>query len=114
MSPKTRSGAAARRAYAPIFAALGDETRLALVSKLSAGEACSIAQLTEGTQLTRQAVTKHLRVLTNARIVRNVKSGRESLFELDPAPLRAVRDYAEVVSAQWDGALGRLKAFVEK
>jgi len=114
MSRKARSNAAERRAYAPIFAALGDETRLALVSRLSEGEPCSIAQLTEGTQLTRQAVTKHLRVLTNARIVRSVKSGRENLFELDPAPLREVREYAEVVSAQWDSAIGRLKAFVEK
>lgn len=114
MSRKARSGAAERRAYAPVFAALGDETRLALVSKLSQGEPCSIAQLTEGTQLTRQAVTKHLRVLTNARIVRSVKSGRENLFELDPAPLREVRDYADVVSTQWDSAIGRLKAFVEK
>ena len=114
MSPKPRSGAAARRAHAPVFAALGDETRLALVSKLSQGEPCSIAQLTEGTELTRQAVTKHLRVLTNAKIVRSVRSGRESLYELNPAPLRAVRDYADVVSAQWDSALGRLKAFVEK
>ncbi len=101
MSRKARSNAAERRAYAPIFAALGDETRLALVSRLSEGEPCSIVQLTEGTQLTRQAVTKHLRVLTNARIVRSVKSGRENLFEPDPAPLREVREYAEVVSAQW-------------
>jgi DNA-binding transcriptional ArsR family regulator len=114
MSRKARSSAAERRAYAPIFAALGDETRLALVSKLSDGNSCSIAQLTEGTALTRQAVTKHLRVLTNARIVRSVKAGRESLFELDPAPIREVRDYADVVSAQWDSAIGRLKAFVEK
>jgi DNA-binding transcriptional ArsR family regulator len=114
MSRKARSSAAERRAYAPIFAALGDETRLALVSRLSEGEPCSIVQLTEGTQLTRQAVTKHLRVLTDARIVRSVKSGRENLFELDPAPLRQVRDYAEVVSAQWDSAIGRLKSFVEK
>ena len=114
MSRKARSSAAERRAHAPIFAALGDETRLALVSKLSEGAPCSIVQLTEGTHLTRQAVTKHLRVLTNARIVRSVKSGRENLFELDPAPLREVRDYAEVVSAQWDSAIGRLKAFVEK
>lgn len=114
MSRRARSSATEQRAFAPIFAALGDETRLALVSKLSDGEPCSIAQLTEGTQLTRQAVTKHLRVLTNARIVRSVKSGRENLFELDPAPLRAVRDYAEVVSAQWDAAIGRLRAFVEK
>ena len=114
MSRKARNSAADRRAYAPVFAALGDETRLALVSRLSEGAPCSIAQLTEGTPLTRQAVTKHLRVLTNARIVRSVKSGRETLFELDPAPLREVRDYAEVVSAQWDSAIGRLKAFVEK
>jgi DNA-binding transcriptional ArsR family regulator len=114
MSRKARDSAARRRAYAPIFAALGDETRLALVAKLSEGAPCSIAQLTDGTQLTRQAVTKHLRVLTSARIVRGVKSGRENLFELDPAPLREVRDYAEVVSAQWDAAISRLKAFVEK
>jgi DNA-binding transcriptional ArsR family regulator len=114
MSRKARNSAAERRACAPIFAALGDETRLALVSKLSEGEPCSIVQLTEGTQLTRQAVTKHLRVLTNARIVRSVRSGRENLFELDPTPLREVRDYAEVVSGQWDAAIGRLKAFVEK
>jgi DNA-binding transcriptional ArsR family regulator len=114
MSPRARNAAAERHACAPIFAALGDETRLALVTKLSEGHACSIAQLTEGTALTRQAVTKHLRVLTNARIVKNVKSGRESLFELDPAPLREVRDYADVVSSQWDAALGRLKAFLEK
>jgi DNA-binding transcriptional ArsR family regulator len=114
MSRKARNSAADRRAFAPVFAALGDETRLALVSKLSEGEPCSIAQLTEGTPLTRQAVTKHLRVLTDARIVRSVKSGRENLFELDPAPLRAVRDYADVVSAQWDSAIGRLKAFVER
>jgi DNA-binding transcriptional ArsR family regulator len=107
MARKARRAAAERRAYAPIFAALGDETRLALVSRLSEGEPRSIAQLTEGTQLTRQAVTKHLRVLTNARIVRSVKSGRENLFELDPAPLREVRDYAEVVSAQWHSATGQ-------
>ncbi len=84
MSRKARSNAAERRAYAPVFAALGDETRLALVSRLSEGEACSIAQLTEGTQLTRQAVTKHLRVLTNARIVRSVKSGRENPVRARP------------------------------
>ena len=107
MSRKTRSAAAERRACAPIFAALGDETRLALVAKLSEGQPCSIAQLTEGTQLTRQAVTKHLRVLTGARIVRNVRAGRESLFELDPAPIREVREYADVVSRQWDQALSR-------
>jgi DNA-binding transcriptional ArsR family regulator len=114
MSARSRNTAAKREAYAPVFAALGDETRLALIATLSAGQPRSIAQLTEGTDLTRQAVTKHLRVLENASLVRSVKTGRESLFEFDPAPLRSVRDYADMVSQQWDDALGRLKAFVEK
>jgi DNA-binding transcriptional ArsR family regulator len=110
-----RANAAARKVPpAPIFAALGDATRLALIEKLSDGAPCSIAQLTEGTDLTRQAVTKHLRVLEGVSIVRGVRSGRETLFQLDPAPIRAVRDYADVVSAQWDQALARLKAFVEE
>jgi DNA-binding transcriptional ArsR family regulator len=114
MSRKARSQLARREICAPIFAALGNETRLALVAKLSEGEPRSIAQLTEGTDLTRQAVTKHLRMLEGARIVRSVRTGRESLFELDPAPIRAVREYADVVSQQWDDAIGRLQAFVEK
>jgi DNA-binding transcriptional ArsR family regulator len=112
MSKKTRS--ARRRKYAPIFAALGDETRLALVAKLSKGKPCSIARLTSETRLTRQAVSKHLRVLEDARIVRSVRAGRENLFELDPAPIREVRDYAELVSERWDEALSRLKALVER
>jgi len=112
MSRKTHSPT--RRNYAPIFAALGDETRLALVSKLARGKPSSIAHLTEGTRLTRQAVTKHLRVLEGARIVRSVRAGRENLFELDPAPIRQVREYADVVSEQWDHALARLKDFVER
>ena len=113
MSPKPNASIR-RQAPAPIFAALGDETRLALIERLSDGQPCSIAQLTEGTALTRQAVTKHLRVLEGVRIVRSVRTGRESLFQLDPAPLRVVRDYADVVSQQWDQALTRLKDFVEK
>ena len=112
MSHKTRN--LQRRKYAPIFAALGDETRLALVTKLSKGEPSSIAHLTEGTRLSRQAVSKHLRVLQGARIVRSVRSGREKLFELDPAPIKQVGEFADMVSEQWDHALGRLKEFAEK
>lgn len=108
-----KSSAARKPAPAPIFAALGDETRLALIEKLSDGSPCSIAQLTEGTALTRQAVTKHLRVLEGVNIVRGVRTGRETLFQLDPVPIRVARDYADVVSQQWDQALLRLKAFVE-
>jgi len=97
-----------------VFAALGDETRLSLVMKLAGGEARSIAQLREGYGLTRQAVTKHLRVLEEAGVVRSARSGRESLFELDPRPIAEVRDYLDSVSRLWDEALGRLKALVER
>lgn len=115
MSPSIRSNSVAmRRAQAPVFAALGDETRLALIARLSGGQPCSIMELTEGSQLTRQAITKHLRVLEEAGIVRSVRSGRESLFEFDPAPLREVKSYLDVVSQQWDLALSRLKDFVER
>ena len=114
MSRKTLSSGARRRNYAPIFAALGDETRLSIVAKLSSGEPHSIARLTEGTRLTRQAVTKHLRVLEDAQLVHSVRSGRENLYKLDPEPIREVGEYAELVSAHWDSALARLKAFVEE
>jgi DNA-binding transcriptional ArsR family regulator len=93
---------------------LGDETRLLLVAKLSQGRPFSISQLTRGSKLTRQAITKHLRVLEGAGIVRNVRTGRESLFEFDPEPIDEMRAYLERVSADWDQALFRLKAFVER
>jgi len=113
MSPGKLSAAAKLRAHAPIFAALGDEMRLSLLAKLGRGQRYSISQLTEATPLTRQAVTKHLRVLERVRIVRCVRSGRECLFELDPQPVQEVRDYLALVSEQWDQALARLKSFVE-
>jgi len=103
-----------RRAPAPVFAALGDETRLALVAKLSGGKPRSISQLTAGSKLTRQAITKHLRVLEGAGIVHSVRAGRESRFELDPQPIEDLKKYLERVSEQWDAALARLKAFVER
>lgn len=100
--------------YAETFAALGDDTRLALVRRLAAGQPHSISELTEGSKLTRQAITKHLRVLERAGIVRGERTGRESLFELDPEPLARLKEYLESVSADWDQALARLKSFVEK
>lgn len=114
MSPKSRSAAVAKRAaHAPVFAALGDETRLSLVAKLCAGEPRSISQLTRGSRLTRQAITKHLQVLERAEIVHSVHRGRESLFRLNPAPIEEMKKYLDQVSEQWDRALARLKAFVE-
>jgi DNA-binding transcriptional ArsR family regulator len=108
------SAAAVLRARASVFAALGDETRLGLLAKLTTGEAQSIARLTEGTRLTRQAVTKHLRVLESVGVVHSVKAGRESHFALDPRPIVSAQAYLEHVSRQWDQALGRLKALVEE
>ena len=101
------------RAHAPVFAALGDQTRLALVAKLSDGRPYSISELTSGSRLTRQAITKHLRVLEGAGLVRHVRAGRERRFELDPRPIHDLRRYLDSVSAQWDQALARLKSFVE-
>jgi DNA-binding transcriptional ArsR family regulator len=108
------SAAAVLRARASVFAALGDETRLGLLAKLTNGEPLSIARLTEGSKLTRQAVTKHLRVLEDVGVVFSVKAGRESRFALDPRPIVGAQEYLEHVSRQWDTALARLKALVEK
>ena len=102
------------QAPAPVFAALGDETRLWLVMKLGGGQTQSISQLTDGSALTRQAITKHLRVLERVGIVRGVRAGRESMFQLDPKPIEEVRDYLTQVSQQWDQTLDRLKLFVEE
>jgi DNA-binding transcriptional ArsR family regulator len=113
MSSRSPSGSAAVKLHASIFAALGDETRLAMVARLAGGEAQSIARLTAGTRLTRQAVSKHLRVLEEAGVVRSLKVGRESQYALEPKPIDNVRDYLANVSAQWDDALARLKSFVE-
>ncbi len=110
MSATRRKNLAAK---ASLFAALGDGTRLALIARLSTGERYSISDLTAGTTLTRQAVTKHLRVLERARVVRPKRAGRENLFQLDPQPLQELAAYLQTVSQQWDAALARLKAFVE-
>jgi len=111
MSLRTLERAA--QVQAPVFSALGDPTRLWLVGRLSDGEPQSISELTAGSSLTRQAITKHLAVLEGAGIVRNQRAGRESRFALDPQPIADARAYLDQVSAQWDAALARLKAFVE-
>ncbi|MGO1000685.1 ArsR/SmtB family transcription factor [Lysobacter sp. CA196] len=98
---------------ARVFAALSDETRLRLVVALCAGGAMSIAQLTGGTDISRQAVTKHLQVLAEAGLVRDLKAGRERLWEFEPAQLDEARRSLDAISQQWDQALLRLKSFVE-
>lgn len=98
---------------APVFAALGDETRLRILSKLSAGGPLSIAQLTDGEAVTRQAITKHLAVLADAGLVRDARSGRERRWELELAPLDTARSCLDLVAQRWDDRLARLKRFVE-
>jgi DNA-binding transcriptional ArsR family regulator len=98
---------------APVFAALGDETRLALVARLSSEGPLSITRLTAGSAVTRQAVTKHLDVLATAGLVSDVRRGRERIWELELEQMEAARAYLEHVSKRWDQALDRLKRFVE-
>jgi DNA-binding transcriptional ArsR family regulator len=98
---------------APLFAALGDQTRLVIIARLSSGRPLSIVRLAEGTGVTRQAVTKHLLVLAQAGLVTSARAGRERVWELEPEPLREAQRSLARISAQWDDALGRLKAFVE-
>ena len=102
------------RKAVPVFAALGDETRLRLVALLCAGGALSIAQLTADTDITRQAVTKHLQVLAEAGLVRDVRQGRERLWEFEPSRLEEARRSLDAIAQQWDQALLRLKERLEQ
>lgn len=115
MSQRRRSAlSAGQRSQAPVFAALGDQTRLALLARLARGRPHSISELTRGSNLTRQAISKHLRVLETAGMVESVRSGREQLFAFNPQPIVGVKEYLDFVSDQWDRALSRLQAFVER
>ncbi len=111
-NPKTRS--ADLQGNAHVFAALGDETRLRLVARLCSTGPLSISRLTDGAAVTRQAITKHLAVLEGVGIVRGTRSGRERLWELEPRQIEAARQCLDLISKQWEDALGRLKFLVER
>jgi DNA-binding transcriptional ArsR family regulator len=96
-----------------VFAALGDETRLRLLGRLGRGEPLSISTLTAGSGMSRQAVTKHLRVLARAGLVRGRRRGKSSLWQLERERLEEARRSLELISQQWDQSLVRLKALVE-
>jgi DNA-binding transcriptional ArsR family regulator len=115
MSPHRRAGSSNKTLpnSAPIFSALGDEMRLRLIAVLCMGGAMSITQLTSGTDISRQAVTKHLNVLAAAGLVRGIKIGREHLWEFESSRLDEARRSLESIARQWDQALARLKAAVE-
>jgi DNA-binding transcriptional ArsR family regulator len=111
---RSRGGSALRVADAvPVFVALGDETRLSLLGRLSIDGPLSITRLSEGTGVTRQAITRHLYALGDAGLVRNARRGREMVWELDAKRLEKARIYLDQIASQWDDAANRLKAFVE-
>ena len=111
---RSRGSAALRATDAvPVFAALGDATRLGLVGRLSVEGPLSITRLSEGTGVTRQAVTRHLHTLGDAGLVRDSRRGRERVWALEPRRLEQATRYLEQVAARWDAAAERLQAFVE-
>jgi len=97
----------------PLFAALGDATRLRLLGRLSAGGPLSITRLSEGTGVTRQAITRHLHALGHAGLVRHARRGREQVWDLNRERLERAKRYIDQIAAQWDDAAERLRAFVE-
>jgi DNA-binding transcriptional ArsR family regulator len=112
-APRRPRPAGSSEKLAHVFAALGDPTRLKLVTMLCAGGALSIAQLTSTTEISRQGVTKHLRVLADAGVVRDLRQGRERLWQLEPARIAEASRSLEAIGQHWEAALGRLKRFVE-
>jgi DNA-binding transcriptional ArsR family regulator len=113
LSAAARTSAARLADAAPLFAALGDGTRLKLVTRLCGEGPLSITRLTAGERVTRQAVSKHLRALEKAGLARSSRAGRERLWTLETDRLSDVREYLDQISRQWEAALGRLRAFVE-
>jgi DNA-binding transcriptional ArsR family regulator len=113
MGAAVRAGGGGLTASAPVFAALGDQTRLQLVARLCTGGPMSIARLTSGSDVTRQAITKHLHVLAGAGLVRGSRLGREQIWEIEPTRLQDARRHLDHIAAQWDEALNRLKTALE-
>jgi DNA-binding transcriptional ArsR family regulator len=113
MPPRNKKPLKASTDLASVFFALGDKTRLQLIAVLCAGGALSIAQLTAGTDVTRQAVTKHLRMMADAGLVKDIKVGRERLWQFEPGAMEEARLSLETIGRQWEQALGRLKVSLE-
>lgn len=113
MSPSRSKSSGTVNEAAPVFAALGDDTRLGLLRRLAAEGPLSITQLSEGTGVTRQAITRHLHTLGDAGLIRDRRRGRERLWELDPEQLKGTRIALDRIAMQWDDALDRLRTLVE-
>jgi DNA-binding transcriptional ArsR family regulator len=113
MSRSRGSAVPRERDAVPVFSALGDVTRLKLLRRLSVEGPLSITRLSEGTGVTRQAITRHLYALNAAGLVRHARQGREQIWDLNAKRLEVARQFLDHVAAQWDAAAARLKAFVE-
>lgn len=111
---RRRSAAVTFSDAAPVFAALGETTRLTLVARLCTEGPLSIARLSDGAGVTRQAITKHLHTLADAGLVRGTRAGRERIWELETRRLEKTRQCLDQISSQWDVAVARLRAFVEE
>ena len=112
MAPR-RASASEPAASAAVFSALGDETRLGLVTRLSHDGPMSITRLSAGLPVTRQAVTKHLRVLERAGVVRSLTEGREIVWHVERRRLAQAQSDLQAIARQWGSTLQRLKKFVE-
>ena len=102
------------KSAAPVFAALGDETRLEIIRKLCTQGPQSIARLSEGQDVTRQAITKHLEALADAGLVRGTRAGRERIWAIRAKRLTEARNWLDRISRQWDESIDRLRRFVEE
>jgi DNA-binding transcriptional ArsR family regulator len=98
---------------APVFAALGDPVRLAMIARLCMVGPLPTILLKQGTSVSRQAVTKHLRMLEDAGLVQSQRVGRDRLWQIETRQLTEVRKYLDQISAQWDATVERLRRFVE-
>lgn len=101
------------QAVADVFFALGDSTRLSVVTKLGTTGALSATTLSQGAKVSRQAIVKHLQVLEGAGLVTSEKRGRDVLYALEPDRLEDARLFLDGISASWDRAIDRLRKLVE-
>ena len=98
----------------PLFGALGDPVRMQIVARLCGRGPLSIARIAKGARISRQGMTKHLHVLESAGLLAASKRGREQIWQIKPEALAEAQHSLGLIASQWEGALNRLKAFVER
>jgi DNA-binding transcriptional ArsR family regulator len=94
------------------FAALGDTTRRAILGRLALGET-TVGELARPFRISRPAISKHLRVLEEAGLVRRTRDGRVNRCTLEPEPMRVAAEWVEQYRVFWEGQLAALAQFME-